>query len=241
MAAGAHPVRIEQAQVYLTVMNDSNQGPQHHQAVLSRLLSGNKRFRTGQAFHPNQSPEARQALAAGQQPQAAILACCDSRLPPEIIFDQGLGDLYVVRIAGNAASNIVVGSLEFAVEALATPLIVVLGHDLCAAMAATLASIDPRIALPVALPQHWQAGWIAGMQDAPGRMESMLAAIEPSLAGADLSGDDPLSAAVNANVRFAVEQLKHSELIAARLADDKLAVVGARYSLTTGQVTVVAA
>src|SRR5262249_18415277 len=105
---------------------------------LARLVAGNKRFVAAKLTHPNQGGSRRTALAKGQQPFASIMGCADSRVPPEVVFDQGLRDLFVVRVAGNVADDTAIGSLEYAATVLAVPLILVLGHSHCGAVAAAL-------------------------------------------------------------------------------------------------------
>lgn len=101
---------------------------------LAALVEGNRRYQAQRLTHPHQNAARRAALAAGQHPFAAVLSCADSRVPPEIVFDQGLGDLFVVRVAGNITDDVVLGSLEYAVEHLHVPLVVVLGHYKCGAV-----------------------------------------------------------------------------------------------------------
>ena len=112
------------------------------QVALDRLMAGNQRFVDAQMQHPDQDPEHRLKLSQGQQPFATILTCSDSRLPPELLFDQGLGDLFVARVAGNIVDPALLGSVEYAVGHLGTPLIVVIGHEKCGAVEATLESIQ---------------------------------------------------------------------------------------------------
>ena len=112
------------------------------QVALDRLMAGNQRFVDAQMQHPDQDPEHRLKLSQGQQPFATILTCSDSRLPPELLFDQGLGDLFVARVAGNIVDPALLGSVEYAVGHLKTPLIVVIGHEKCGAVQATLESIQ---------------------------------------------------------------------------------------------------
>lgn len=216
-------------------MIDELERPTSPPAILSALLRGNERFRAGQAQHPRQGVAHREAVALGQQPVAAVLTCADSRVAPEFVFDQGLGDLYVVRVAGNAAADGVVGGLEFAVEATGVGLVLVMGHTLCAAVAATLCAVRPGIVVPVSFPETWQSGWLAGGTDAPGQLEAVLAAIRPALSQAADNEADPLTAAVDANVLYTVAQLKRSPLIAARLAAGRLGVAGVRYDLASGR------
>ena len=106
--------------------------------ALQELIEGNARFASGNTSHPDQSMQRRSELVAGQHPFAVIVGCSDSRIPPELIFDQGLGDIFVIRAAGQVLDNVSLGSIEYAVEHLGVPLVVVLGHDSCGAVSATL-------------------------------------------------------------------------------------------------------
>ena len=209
------------------------------QAALDELLRGNARFAAGAPLHPRQSVARRQLAATGQKPLAAVLTCADSRVPPELLFDQGLGDLYVVRVAGNAPTAYVTGSLEFAVEALGVSVLLVLGHELCAAVAAAVTARHPGVELPVKLPPTWQAGWLGQGAPPPGELEAVLAAVRSGLTGLDPAAADPMLAAVQANVRHTVAVLRRSPLIAAPVQAGTLRVVGAYYALATGQVTII--
>src|SRR5438093_4353999 len=131
-------------------------------AALQRLLDGNARYVANKAERPDQTVERRLALAQAQHPFAAILGCADSRVPAEIVFDQGLGDLFVVRVAGPVLDEAVLGSLEFAVAELGLGLILVLGHERCGAVAATIAALERGA-------------------DAPGRIADLVAAITPAV------------------------------------------------------------
>jgi carbonic anhydrase len=188
--------------------------------ALKRLQEGNGRYVEGKPQHPRQSRE-RRALTAGQgqHPFAAVLACADSRVPVELIFDQGIGDLFVVRVAGNVAAVDEVGSLEYAVDHLATPLVLVLGHTQCGAVTAVVenAKVPPNIA-------------------------ALVAPIKPAVAQA--RADNPeatpevlLQAAIKANVWQAIEDMfQKSPLIKARAKDGKVRVLGAIYEVDTGKV-----
>jgi carbonic anhydrase len=218
-------------------MTDEQDVPTTPEAILSALLRGNERFRAGQALHPHQSPARRQAAARAQEPVAAVLTCADSRVAPELVFDQGLGDLYVVRMAGNVVTDDVLGGLEFAVEALKVGVLLVLGHSLCAAVATTVRADHPELALPVSFPAAWLSGWLSDGTRAPGHLEAVLAAIRPGLAAFAAPEHDALTAAVDTNVRYGVARLTHSPLVWARVAAGSLAVVGARYDEVSGQVS----
>jgi len=196
-------------------------------AGLDRLLEGNRRFASGAGSESGLSNHARRAeLVAGQQPFAIVLGCSDSRVPAEIVFDQGLGDLFVIRVAGNVVAPSQIGSVEFAAERFGTRLVVVLGHSQCGAVLATLEELR-------------RPG------DNPSRnLRSIVDRIRPSVEGllATAVGMDPdtlVREAVRANVRVSANHLRHGSEILERLIDnDGLLVVGAEYSLDTGMVDV---
>ncbi|MHB8067387.1 MAG: carbonic anhydrase [Desulfobaccales bacterium] len=189
-------------------------------AALTMLKDGNARFVAGKPQHPHQD-KARRALTAtkGQQPFAAILSCSDSRAPVELIFDQGVGDLFVVRVAGNVAGVDEIASLEYAGEHLHTPLLVVLGHTKCGAVTAVVENAQPH-----------------------GSLASLLSKIKPAvfktrMAHRDLSGDALLAAAIKANVQQALtDLLVRSPIIKDLIKAGKLQVCGAIYDLESGKV-----
>jgi carbonic anhydrase len=182
--------------------------------MLERLLRGNHRFVTGKQEHPNQAASYRRDLAAGQHPVAAILGCADSRVPPEIIFDQGLGDLFTVRVAGNVVDDATLGSLEYAVEHLGVPLIIVLGHSGCGAVQAALAGGQVR-----------------------GQIHRLVTAIKPAVLSAAGAPGEPLDQAVRTNVDMVVRQLRAAcPVLAPLVAQGKLVIVGAYYDIVTGSV-----
>lgn len=181
-------------------------------AAWQRLVEGNQRYVADHAAHPDQTPARRAALASSQAPFAIVLGCADSRVTPEILFDQGIGDLFVVRVAGNVLDNTGLGSIEYAVEHLHASLIVVLGHERCGAVTAAV-----------------KGG------HAPGHIHSFVEAITPVVAAAKAAPGDPVDNAVCANVRRVVAQLRRAEPILGELVTaGKLKVVGARYDLDTG-------
>ncbi|TDB77913.1 carbonic anhydrase [Micromonospora sp. KC721] len=189
--------------------------------ALRRLLYGNELFASGHGRHPHQSLEDVRRLAAGQHPFANILGCADSRVPPEVIFDQGLGDLFDNRVAGNVADDLLLGSIEFGVEELGTPLIVVLGHERCGAITATINAI--RTGAPV-----------------PGHIAAVVDALRPVVEPVLSQPGDPVENGVQANVRAQVRALvDRSHIIAERVHAGTLQVVGARYDLDTARVTLV--
>jgi carbonic anhydrase len=190
-----------------------------------QMQRGNARFVAGEPRHPRQDVERRHELAEGQRPRAALFGCADSRLAAEIIFDEGLGDLFVVRNAGQVISDSVVGSLEYAVAVLGVPLIVVLGHDACGAVRAAIDSTDPD-ADP--LPPHiWRL--ISSIVPAVRRVQraATVDGVRPDVIDAEEVGREHL--------RDTVAELLHSsELISAAVAEGRLAIVGANYRLSEG-------
>ncbi len=184
--------------------------------ALQMLIEGNRRYTTGKAEHPHQSGERRIEVLAGQHPFVTILSCSDSRVPPEVFFDQGIGDLFIIRNAGNIVDDVVLGSIEYAAEHLGVPLVVVLGHTKCGAVTATV-----------------QGG------ETPGHIGSIVKTIQPAVtASKDESGDAVLNA-IRANVRLTVDQIRKSEPILVEMGQHgKLLVVGAIYHLETGDVEV---
>ncbi|HAQ59145.1 MAG TPA: carbonic anhydrase [Microbacterium sp.] len=189
------------------------------------MLRGNARFVAGEPLHPRQDVERRHQTAAGQKPRAALFGCSDSRLAAEIIFDKGLGDLFVVRNAGQVISDSVVGSLEYAVAVLEVPLIVVLAHDECGAVRAAIDSTG--IDAPALPAQVWRQ--IAPIVPAARRVLAAGAAagVTPETIDTELVGLEHLRATVS-------ELLRTSELISEAVAEGRLAIVGANYRLAEG-------
>jgi carbonic anhydrase len=184
------------------------------EGALSKLLAGNARFINQQRLYPDQSLNRVLAVAKSQQPFAALLSCADSRVSPEILFDTGIGDLFDVRVAGNVVTPETLGSLEYAVVVLKTKLIVVLGHERCGAVTATVAQ-----------------------EKLPGAIGSLVEAIAPGIVG--LRGGDLLEQAVVANIRYQVGLIRaRSPLLAEHLNRGEVLLVGARYDLDTGGVTI---
>jgi carbonic anhydrase len=184
--------------------------------ALKRLLDGNKRFTGHHLEHPDQSEERVLQLTQAQHPLATVLSCADSRVTAEIIFDQGLGDIFDVRVAGNIATPAVIGSIEYAVALLETPLLMVLGHERCGAVTAAV--------------DHGILG---------GAMGTFVDAILPAVDSVKGQPGDAVDNAVSANVSYQVDQLLRSELVRDRQASVQLHIVGARYDLDTGIVTLV--
>ncbi len=185
--------------------------------IWQELVSGNKRFVNGNPTHPNQSIARRQEMAKGQHPRAAVLSCADSRVSPEIVFDQGLGDLFVVRVAGNCVNDPILGSLEYAVEHLGTRLIVVLGHQRCGAVAAACAG-----------------------GEAPGHIGSLVQALAPAVDKISESGDGRVDLVAKENVQMTVKSLRScGPILEEWVRQGKLEVAGAFYDLDTGAVKIV--
>lgn len=182
------------------------------------LKEGNERFVAGQPAHPSQSIEDRTRLSHGQKPTAVLFGCADSRVAAEIIFDQGLGDMFVVRTAGHVVDSAVLGSIEYAVTVLNVPLIVVLGHDSCGAVQATLTAIDD--------------GVVPG-----GYVRDIVERITPSVLQGRHSGLTRVDEFETRHVNDTVTQLRvRSSAIAERLAAGTVAIVGLTYQLAEGRV-----
>ncbi|MFI5372359.1 MAG: carbonic anhydrase, partial [Candidatus Eisenbacteria bacterium] len=186
---------------------------------LQRLIEGNQRFVAGTSKHPNQSRARRDELAASQHPFATILGCSDSRVPAEMVFDQGFGDLFVIRVAGNIVAPDDLGSIEYASHHLGVPLIVVLGHEGCGGVVSALLSDSVRAKEPQGI-------------------QALLNYIEPVVAGIDpgLSQAERVHAAVEANVRQSVRQLQGTFELAHPDEGPDPTIVGAVYDLKTGKV-----
>ncbi len=184
--------------------------------ALAKLLEGNARYVEQQRLNPNQTDERRDSLIGGQSPYAIILGCSDSRVPPEIIFDQGLGDLFVIRVAGNVVDDIVLASIEYAAEHLHTPLLMVLGHTNCGAVGAALQD-----------------------DELDGHLPSIAQAIEEAVEKAQDEDGDTLDMTIRAHARITAGHLRGSEPILKGLVDEgKLKVVAAYYDLDTGVVEI---
>src|SRR6188508_59970 len=192
--------------------------------ALARLREGNRRFVSDETAVPALSSAARRALASRQEPFAIILGCSDSRVPAELVFDQGLGDLFVIRVAGNIVAPSQVGSVEFAAARYGTRLVVVLGHSSCGAILATLEEVRRR------------------SEDQSRNLRTIVDRIRPSVEG--LLTTDPghdeealVRQAVRANIRASAHHLRHgSEVLEQLIQNEGLLVVGAEYSLDTGVV-----
>ena len=186
------------------------------QDALDRLMNGNARFVAARLENPNRTPQRRAELLGGQKPFAAILGCADSRVPPEVIFDQGLGDLFVLRVAGNVATDDMVASAEYAVVHLDIPLVMVLGHSRCGAVTATL---------------HKHA--------TEGHLPKLAALIEPACLQTHGAPGDPVEQAGRANARRMAARLREeSAILATEAAAGRVRIVAAYYDLESGRVEV---
>jgi carbonic anhydrase len=193
--------------------------------ALGRLHEGNRRFVANRSTLSGFSSAARRVeLVAGQEPFAIILGCSDSRVPAELVFDQGFGDLFVIRVAGNIVAPSQVGSVEFAASRFGTPLVVVMGHSQCGAITATLEELQGRAA--------------TSSRNLRSIVDRVRPSIEPLLAKHPAGDYEALvREAVRANVCASVDHLRHgSELLEKLIREDGLMVVGAEYSLETGVV-----
>lgn len=194
--------------------------------AIARLRDGNRRFVDDQTTAPALSSHTRRvALVAGQAPFAIVLGCSDSRVPAELIFDQGFGDLFVIRVAGNIVAPSQVGSVEFAAERFGTRLVVVMGHSQCGAVLATLEELLGRAS--------------SESRNLRSIVDRVRPSVEPLLSDRlDQDPDALMSDAIRANVRTSVNHLRHgSELLEQLILKNGLLVVGAEYSLETGVVT----
>ncbi len=186
--------------------------------VFKNLLEGNERFTTGGSLHPNQSFDYRIKLAGGQKPKAAILTCADSRVSPEIIFDQGLGDLFVLRVAGNVVNDMFLGSLEYAVEHLNVTMIMVLGHSQCGVDDVTFKGGNP-----------------------PGHINSLIQSKKPAFDKLAKEAPDWVNVVSKENVKLVVEKLKsEGPILSTRFEEGDIDIVGAFYDLKSGKVGLIA-
>ena len=182
--------------------------------ALQLLIEGNKRFAAMNATHPNQGKERRDEVKGGQKPFAVIVGCSDSRIPPEILFDQGIGDVFVIRLAGNIVDDTALGSIEYAVDHLGARLVVVLGHAKCGAVTAAT-----------------QGG------EAHGHIGSIVQLIIPAVEQARAKSGDLVDNSIKENARLVAATISSSKPILSKMAEDgKIAVVPAYYDIDTGMV-----
>ncbi len=188
--------------------------PPTQDLALEKLIDGNRRYQLASQTYPHQTVARRQALRDGQKPFAVILGCADSRVPPELIFDRGLGDLFVIRVAGHVVDDTVLASVEFAVTLLGVPLVMVLGHSQCGAVEATISGAD-----------------------LPGSLSKVAAAIQPAVAAAEELSGDLVDNATRTNANMTAVQLTNRSLLLAKsVADERVKIVAALYDLDTGAV-----
>jgi carbonic anhydrase len=202
------------AAILFAAIGAAQQAAPSSDAVIGELKSGNAHHVSKRYAHPHVTAARQRELASSQHPHAAILSCADSRVAPEIVFDQGLGDLFDVRVAGNIAGDAELASLEYAAEHLHVPLIVVMGHQKCGAVSAAV-----------------EGG------EAPGHLPVLIAAIKPAVERAATLPGDRVDTAVRINVENVVRQLRDGTPVLTGLCSTgRLRVIGAVYSLDTGKV-----
>jgi len=188
------------------------------QNVLKELLEGNKRFANETNEFPRLNKDRRLEGMNGQNPKAIIIGCADSRVPPELIFDQGLGDLFVLRVAGNIVDEAIIGSIEYAVDHLKTPLVMVLSHTNCGAVGAAIST---------------------SVEEAPGSIGSLVKAIQPAIENVRGREGDFQDNATRENARLVAESLKsEGAIIKNAFESNKLEIVSAYYDIETGIVSV---
>ena len=210
------PSKLTQIALAANPIGSQPPPPASPAAALERLLAGNQRFVDEACQNPQRSRSRIQEIASDQYPFASILGCADSRVPAEIVFDQGLGDLFVIRVAGNIASQTAIGSLEFATLVLGTQLIVVVGHSGCGAVAAAIKG-----------------------EPLPGRISSIVEEIKPAIARAKDKIGDLTENTVIANIQRQAKKLMESSILADSIQAGKLKIVGGQYDLQTGKFTLV--
>lgn len=182
------------------------------QDPLEILIEGNKRFVSEKMMHPHQDFQRRKEVSSGQKPFAVIVGCSDSRVPPEVIFDQGIGDLFIIRVAGNIVDDVALGSIEYAVEHLGTELVVVLGHSKCGAVTATV-----------------KGG------EAHGHIGSIVNIIMPAVEMAKMQKGDVVENAIKNYMAITIEKIKSADpVISKSIKEGKLKIVGAFYDMDTG-------
>ena len=182
------------------------------------LEEGNQRFVQGKFDNSKKMEPRLKEVAKGQKPFAVIVSCSDSRVPPEVIFDQGLGDLFVIRLAGNVVDAMAMGSIEYAVDHLGVPLILVLCHKRCGAVQATLEAVEKK-------------------EKVPGNLPAWVNAIKPAVLKAKGKGEDRLNAAIRNNAQNVNDKLEVNPVISKAIKAYKLVIVKGYYDLDTGRVT----
>ncbi|MCO1574232.1 carbonic anhydrase [Crossiella sp. SN42] len=199
-------------------MPSAQELPKTPDGALKRLLAGNDRLLANQALHPQTLDGIRQH-ATGQAPYAQVFGCADSRVPVEAVFDEDFGDVFVTRTAGNVLADPTIGTIEYGVVALGTPLIMVLGHQSCGAVKAAVEAMKDRSKLP------------------SGALGALVSALVPAAREAQARGGDIYAAALEVHIRKVVKTLQDNKAFAEPIAQGKLRVVGASYDLATAKVT----
>ncbi|MEV4236636.1 carbonic anhydrase [Nocardia sp. NPDC050408] len=193
--------------------------PQTAKAAFDRLMTGNRRWIDGNLDHPDRDPDRRELLARDQQPYGVVLACIDSRVPPELVFDTGLGDLFVMRTGGLAVGPVVTGSVEYGPMTSGSPLIMVLGHQRCGAVAAAYKALQEGTSLP-------------------GNLQSIVEALRPAYERMDSPGTDPVETMSRIQIELTAQDLRRNNDLAPMVERGAVSVVGAYYNLDTGRVEV---
>lgn len=201
-------------QVVVTISAFSKEGRISSSEAIQRLLEGNQRYALDELEHPNRTPMRREAVSCKQSPFAIIVGCSDSRVSPEIIFDQGLGDLFIVRVAGNVIGPIELDSIEYAALFLDSSVVLVLGHEHCGAVTAVLENKTQPI-------------------------KSIAKLIEPAVKIAKKESGDVLENSIKENVRLVVNRLRKRKDIKALIEENKIKVIGGYYDLNTGKVEMI--
>lgn len=194
------------------VPDDYMPGPDE---ALRWLAEGNERWVAGQLLHPNQTVARRMAVAAGQHPLATVFSCIDSRVPPEIVFDRGVGDLFIVRTAAQTNDGLIQGAVEYGSEEAVTPLVVVMGHQRCGAVTLAVDSLNNGT-------------------EVPAHLVEVVEALKPAYDTAKPLPGDQVDNTVRAQIRLTVDQLREDPLLAPLVAEHRIRVMGAYYSLDTG-------
>ena len=188
--------------------------------ALNLLKDGNKRFAQGKSIHPNLGNELRSQLMNEQTPFAVVISCSDSRVPVEIIFDAGIGDLFVIRTAGHVLSKETLGSLEYAVKELNVKLVVIMGHDNCGAVRAALVAYKTK-----------------KYEDLSENLQALLNHIYPVFNNMNTCDNEALNEAIISNIHYQVQDLKERDpYLAQKIKENKFMLVGAKYNLSTGMI-----
>ena len=196
--------------------------PKDGEEAMARLLAGNERFISGKLNHPHAASDWRKRLVGGQNPFVTIIGCADSRVPPELLFDQGFGDLFVIRVAGNVIDTDVAGSVEYGVDHLATKLVVVMGHEGCGAVTAALQKMED-------------------IEKEPNEIQALVGKIKPAVRKFDagVAFKERLQTSVEDNVRNSVKLLKAIPDLAKAETESRTKIVGTVYEIETGRVRVI--